>query len=225
MDNTRRTSIAPSAYVCLPKDPQTVDLDVHVPATTRIPMNTADVVNPVAIIGTISLATTACQSNTNIPVDLNSRPLPPREDPPLVSPTEGRTHGRQPLGTIIGSRLRYYAGEIGPGVGQPTIGEPHLDLGEDLKLARLREAVGQAALTEEPLAVDCDIFTQQRRKFLRWMDDQEYILRPHQMELDHCNREASNLIRWFNQRIDGRGQDLIRDPLQGRLVDRSERVY
>uniref|UniRef100_A0A803NIE8 Uncharacterized protein n=1 Tax=Cannabis sativa TaxID=3483 RepID=A0A803NIE8_CANSA len=123
---------------------------------------------------------------------------------------------------------------------RPRIGEPHVDLGEVLKLARLREVVCQANLIEELCAADYDVFVQHRRKFheeprvvdydvlaqyrckfLRWMDGQECIIRSHQAGLDHRNREASNLIRRFNQRTDRRGQDLIKDPLQGRFFDRS----
>uniref|UniRef100_A0A803NM83 Uncharacterized protein n=1 Tax=Cannabis sativa TaxID=3483 RepID=A0A803NM83_CANSA len=36
-----------------------------------------------------------------------------------------------------------YAGETGSGVGNPSIDEPHVDLGDDTEFARLREAVGQ----------------------------------------------------------------------------------
>uniref|UniRef100_A0A803PUR6 Uncharacterized protein n=1 Tax=Cannabis sativa TaxID=3483 RepID=A0A803PUR6_CANSA len=39
------------------------------------------------------------------------------------------------------------------------------------------------------------------------------------------NREASDLIRQFNERTARSGQDVIRDHLQGRLIDRSSRVY
>uniref|UniRef100_A0A803PCL9 Uncharacterized protein n=1 Tax=Cannabis sativa TaxID=3483 RepID=A0A803PCL9_CANSA len=98
MVKTRRTMVAPSASLGLPQDSQIVDPNVHVPTTIRIPMNNADVVNLVTTIGTTSLATTAGQSDMNIPVDLNSRLFPQREDPPLlVPPTKGRTIGRQPL--------------------------------------------------------------------------------------------------------------------------------
>uniref|UniRef100_A0A803PD68 Uncharacterized protein n=1 Tax=Cannabis sativa TaxID=3483 RepID=A0A803PD68_CANSA len=55
------------------------------------------------------------------------------------------------------------------------------------------------------------------------MDDQKAILRAHQVELNCRNREANDLMRQFNEITTGRGQNLIRDPLQGRLIDRSGR--
>uniref|UniRef100_A0A803NLF7 Uncharacterized protein n=1 Tax=Cannabis sativa TaxID=3483 RepID=A0A803NLF7_CANSA len=56
------------------------------------------------------------------------------------------------------TNISYYAGETVPGIDEPAIGEPLVDLGEDLELARLREATCQASITEEPRAADCDVF-------------------------------------------------------------------
>uniref|UniRef100_A0A803PYL6 Uncharacterized protein n=1 Tax=Cannabis sativa TaxID=3483 RepID=A0A803PYL6_CANSA len=120
------------------------------PAMTRISMNIADVVNFAISTSTVIMATTAGQDDTNILVDLKNMPLPPREDLPLARLIEGRTLGEQPLGTTIGTCLRYYA----------------VRWDQELK-----------------------------RKFLIWMDDQEYIFRSFQEELDHRNTKASDLIR------------------------------
>uniref|UniRef100_A0A803Q135 Uncharacterized protein n=1 Tax=Cannabis sativa TaxID=3483 RepID=A0A803Q135_CANSA len=79
--------------------------------------------------------------------------LPSREDPTLTPPTEGKTLEEQPLGTTTEIFPQYYAGDTGLGVG-----EPHVDLGEDLKFVRLRETVCQASQIEEPCATNCDGF-------------------------------------------------------------------
>uniref|UniRef100_A0A803P4M4 Uncharacterized protein n=1 Tax=Cannabis sativa TaxID=3483 RepID=A0A803P4M4_CANSA len=73
-------------------------------------------------------------------------------------------------------KQKYYTGETRQGIGEPVTGEPHVDLGEDIKLVRLRKVVGQVTQTEEPRVVGCDAFPQQRSEFLRWIDDQEAIL-------------------------------------------------
>uniref|UniRef100_A0A803Q753 Uncharacterized protein n=1 Tax=Cannabis sativa TaxID=3483 RepID=A0A803Q753_CANSA len=174
MVNTRRTLAATFASLGLPEDPMTTDPDVCVPNETRISTNTKDVATSAISTDTTNLATIAGQVDTFISVDLNNRPIPQREDSPLTPPTEGRTHVEQPLGTTIEPRVWYYAGLTGLG-----IGEPHVELGENLELARLRETVCQVGQTEKPHAIDCNVFAQQRRQFLRWMDDHEYILRSH----------------------------------------------
>uniref|UniRef100_A0A803PK94 Endonuclease/exonuclease/phosphatase domain-containing protein n=1 Tax=Cannabis sativa TaxID=3483 RepID=A0A803PK94_CANSA len=71
------------------------------------------------------------------------------------------------------------------GIGELAIGEPHLDLEDDIELARLREVIGQVTQIrqEEPRTAGCDGFSQQTRKFLRLMDDHEDILQAHQEEL------------------------------------------
>uniref|UniRef100_A0A803P9Z6 Uncharacterized protein n=1 Tax=Cannabis sativa TaxID=3483 RepID=A0A803P9Z6_CANSA len=84
-----------------------------------------------------------------------------------------------------------------PRIREPTIGESHVDLGEDIELARFREVVDQVDQSKEPRAIGCDAFTKQRYEFLRQL----------------------------NERTMGIGQDLIRYPLQVRLIDRSGRVY
>uniref|UniRef100_A0A803PSB5 Uncharacterized protein n=1 Tax=Cannabis sativa TaxID=3483 RepID=A0A803PSB5_CANSA len=86
-------------------------------------------------------------------------------------------------------------GKLGQGISEPTTGEPHVDLGEDIELARLKEAVGQA------------------------------ILKAHQVEFNYRNREVNDLIRRFNERIIGRGQNLIRNPLKLSLINSSDRDY
>uniref|UniRef100_A0A803P5Z8 Uncharacterized protein n=1 Tax=Cannabis sativa TaxID=3483 RepID=A0A803P5Z8_CANSA len=96
---------------------------------------------------------------------------------------------------------------------------------EDIELSRLREAVGQVTQIEEPCVVGCDAFAQQRREFLRWMDDQAAILQAHLAKLNHRNMEVGDLIRQFNKRTTERGHDIIRDHLQGRLINSSGRVY
>uniref|UniRef100_A0A803PT28 Uncharacterized protein n=1 Tax=Cannabis sativa TaxID=3483 RepID=A0A803PT28_CANSA len=53
----------------------------------------------------------------------------------------------------------YYAGTR-PRIGELTIGEPHVDLREDLELAKVKEVVCQVVQTEEPHAVGCDVFSQ-----------------------------------------------------------------
>uniref|UniRef100_A0A803QJF0 Uncharacterized protein n=1 Tax=Cannabis sativa TaxID=3483 RepID=A0A803QJF0_CANSA len=50
----------------------------------------------------------------------------------------------------------------GLGIGEPAIGGPHADLGEDFELAKLREAVCQLDQIEEPHVVGCDALAQQR---------------------------------------------------------------
>uniref|UniRef100_A0A803PTM4 Uncharacterized protein n=1 Tax=Cannabis sativa TaxID=3483 RepID=A0A803PTM4_CANSA len=132
-------------------------------------LNPTNVANPTILTGTTNLTTTTSQVDTINSVDLNDQPLQPREDPPLAPRTEGMTNVEQPPSTMTGSSPRYYASETERGIGKPAIGEPHVDLGEDLELARLKEAVCQVGQTEEPHAVGCDVFAQQRRKFLRWM--------------------------------------------------------
>uniref|UniRef100_A0A803NUE2 Uncharacterized protein n=1 Tax=Cannabis sativa TaxID=3483 RepID=A0A803NUE2_CANSA len=99
MVNTRRPPVAPSASSGLPQDPQTIDPDVNVPATTKTPMNSADVVNPAISTGTTNLATIAGQDGTHITMDLSNRPLPLREDPLQSPPTEGRILGEHLQGT------------------------------------------------------------------------------------------------------------------------------
>uniref|UniRef100_A0A803Q535 Uncharacterized protein n=1 Tax=Cannabis sativa TaxID=3483 RepID=A0A803Q535_CANSA len=143
MVNTRRTPIIAFASSSLPQDPLTVDPYIHVRATIGISTNTADVVKPAISVGTMNLATIAGQVDTNILVDLNNQPLPPREDPLLEPPTEGRTHEDQPLGTTTGPRPLYYVRETVPRIGEPTIGESRVDSRKNLELARLREVVCQ----------------------------------------------------------------------------------
>uniref|UniRef100_A0A803QE51 Uncharacterized protein n=1 Tax=Cannabis sativa TaxID=3483 RepID=A0A803QE51_CANSA len=117
----------------------------------------------------------------------------------------------QPSSPMTRFGPQYYAGETGPRIGEQTIGEPYIDLGEDLELAKVREVVCQVSETKEPSAVGCYAFAQQRCKFLRWMDGQEYILPSHQAEVDHHNKEASDLVRQFNERTArGGGQALPR---------------
>uniref|UniRef100_A0A803P9B2 Uncharacterized protein n=1 Tax=Cannabis sativa TaxID=3483 RepID=A0A803P9B2_CANSA len=88
MVNTRRTPVAPFASSGLLQDPMTAYLGVHVPPTTGISMNIADVVNLALLAGTTNLATTACQMDKTIPMDLNNRAMSPREDPSLVPSTK-----------------------------------------------------------------------------------------------------------------------------------------
>uniref|UniRef100_A0A803QQK0 Uncharacterized protein n=1 Tax=Cannabis sativa TaxID=3483 RepID=A0A803QQK0_CANSA len=121
-------------------------------------MNRIDVATPSISASTTNLATKGGEVDTNILVDLNNRPLPLREDPPLEPSTEGRTHVVQPI-RKIGPHPRYHAGETGSGIDEPTISEPRVDLEKDLELARLREIVCQVGPTEEPHVVGCDVFT------------------------------------------------------------------
>uniref|UniRef100_A0A803QHT1 Uncharacterized protein n=1 Tax=Cannabis sativa TaxID=3483 RepID=A0A803QHT1_CANSA len=132
----------------------TIDPDVHALVTTRISTSATDVTTYVASTGTTNLATIAGKVDTTI-LDLNNEPMPPKEDPPLEPPIEGRTHMEQPPGTTTGPSPWYYAKEIGP-----RIGKPHVDLGEDLELARLREVLCQVNQTEEPRDVGCNVFAE-----------------------------------------------------------------
>uniref|UniRef100_A0A803P4J6 Uncharacterized protein n=1 Tax=Cannabis sativa TaxID=3483 RepID=A0A803P4J6_CANSA len=133
------------------------DSDVHVTTTTGISMSTIDVVNLAILASITNLATKAGNDGINISVDLNNWPLPPREDPPQFPPTEGRILRRHHLRTTIWFRPWYYVGKTRVGIGESTVGEPHVDLGEDLELARVREAVFQVGVNEEPGAANCDI--------------------------------------------------------------------
>uniref|UniRef100_A0A803NY71 Uncharacterized protein n=1 Tax=Cannabis sativa TaxID=3483 RepID=A0A803NY71_CANSA len=146
------------------KDPMTTDPNVCVPPTTVVstnPMDVANLVNPANPAGPTNSTNITSLVDPANPTDPNEQPLLPKVDPPLAPSTKG---------------------ESGLRIGKPTIGEPHVDLGKDFELARPRDYVGQVGQTKELRIVGCDVFTQQRREFLR-------------------------------------------DPLQGRLVDRSGRVY
>uniref|UniRef100_A0A803PAF1 Uncharacterized protein n=1 Tax=Cannabis sativa TaxID=3483 RepID=A0A803PAF1_CANSA len=121
----------------------TANPNIRVLATTFISTNLTDVANPTNPARTTNLTTTTCQVDTADTVGPNGQPLSPSVDPPLAPCTEGLANVEQPLGTATNSSSQYYAGEPGPGIGEPAIGEPHVDLGEDLKLARLREVVCQ----------------------------------------------------------------------------------
>uniref|UniRef100_A0A803QGR5 Uncharacterized protein n=1 Tax=Cannabis sativa TaxID=3483 RepID=A0A803QGR5_CANSA len=160
MVNTKRTLATTFTSSGLPKDPMEVDHDVCVPVMTGISMNSIDVATPITSVGTTNLATTAGQVNTTIPVSLNNRPMPPRENPPPAPPTEGRTHVEQPPSTTTRSGAQNYARETGPGISEPAIGEPHVDLDKDLELARLKEVICQVGQTEEPHTIGCDVFKQ-----------------------------------------------------------------
>uniref|UniRef100_A0A803P4W0 Uncharacterized protein n=1 Tax=Cannabis sativa TaxID=3483 RepID=A0A803P4W0_CANSA len=153
MVNTRRTPVTSSASSGLPQDPEIADLGTQVPVTTGLPMNTADMVNPVTITGTINLDTTVGKTDLSTLVDPSGTLVPPGLDPPLAPPTEGRTQRRQPFRITTRFELQFYDGGAGPGVG-----EPHLDLGEDLQVARLREVVGRPGLTKELGIPDCNSF-------------------------------------------------------------------
>uniref|UniRef100_A0A803QJS1 Uncharacterized protein n=1 Tax=Cannabis sativa TaxID=3483 RepID=A0A803QJS1_CANSA len=147
MDVTRRTLTTTSASSGLPQDPMTIDPDVHVLATTRIstnPANPEGPINSTNITGLVDLA------NSSGP---NEQPLPSRVDPPLVPQIEGLVNVEQPPRTTTDSSPQYNAGEIRLG-----IDEPHVDLGEDFELARLREVACQVGQTEEPHDVGCDAF-------------------------------------------------------------------
>uniref|UniRef100_A0A803P471 Uncharacterized protein n=1 Tax=Cannabis sativa TaxID=3483 RepID=A0A803P471_CANSA len=94
MVNTRRTHVAPSTSSSLPQGPQITDPGTQVPITTRISMNTTNMVNLFTTIGATSLATTTCQTDTGTQVDPSGNSTPPRVDPTLAPPTEGRTQGQ-----------------------------------------------------------------------------------------------------------------------------------
>uniref|UniRef100_A0A803NIS2 Uncharacterized protein n=1 Tax=Cannabis sativa TaxID=3483 RepID=A0A803NIS2_CANSA len=152
----RRTPVTISTSLGLPRDPMTVDPNVHVPATTRVSTNPTDVANPANPANPTGLTKSTIITSPVDPanlVDPNEQPLLPRVDPPLAPQTEGFANVEQPPCTTSDSIPRYYAGKIGLG-----IGEPHVDLGEDFEFARLREAVGQVDQTEEPPVVGSDAF-------------------------------------------------------------------
>uniref|UniRef100_A0A803PCU4 Uncharacterized protein n=1 Tax=Cannabis sativa TaxID=3483 RepID=A0A803PCU4_CANSA len=119
----------------------TVDPNVCILATTRIFMNPIDVANTAISAGIINLATTVGQVDTTNLVGLNGQPLLPREDLPLVPRNEGMSNVEQPPSTMTRSGPQYYAGDMEPKIRDQTIGEPHVDMGEDPELARLREAI------------------------------------------------------------------------------------
>uniref|UniRef100_A0A803PVC0 Uncharacterized protein n=1 Tax=Cannabis sativa TaxID=3483 RepID=A0A803PVC0_CANSA len=111
----------------------------------RVPPTTEGLIN---LTHTVNLTNPAKPANTTNPVDpammmnFNDQPLSPRTDPPATPRTEGHVNTEQPLQSAVRTVPRYYAGEIGLGIGKPTIGKPQVDLGENIKLARLKEVVG-----------------------------------------------------------------------------------
>uniref|UniRef100_A0A803PQY5 Retrotransposon gag domain-containing protein n=1 Tax=Cannabis sativa TaxID=3483 RepID=A0A803PQY5_CANSA len=154
------------------------------------------IVNPTNPTNPINSANTTNPVDPTNPVNLDDQPLRTRTDSPTSPRIKGPLNTEQPSQCTAGTIPQYYVGDIGPRIGKPTIYEPHVDLGEDIELARLREAVGQEA-----------------------------ILCVHQAELNCCNREASDVLGQFIERTTGRGQDSIRNPLQGRLINRLGMVY
>uniref|UniRef100_A0A803QQV6 Uncharacterized protein n=1 Tax=Cannabis sativa TaxID=3483 RepID=A0A803QQV6_CANSA len=96
MVNTIRTLVAPSSSLNRHQDPWTEDPDTQVLVTTRMCMNTADVVNRTTTTGATSLATIVSQDDRSISVDLNSRPPSPWKDPPQAPPTKERILGGTP---------------------------------------------------------------------------------------------------------------------------------
>uniref|UniRef100_A0A803PIK1 Uncharacterized protein n=1 Tax=Cannabis sativa TaxID=3483 RepID=A0A803PIK1_CANSA len=100
-----------------------------------------DVANPTNPASTTNLTNTNGQVDPNNLADPNDQPLSPRENPPLAPHTKSLTNVERPSGTITEPGPRYYVGETGPKIGEPAIGKPHVDLGEDFELAKLKKGV------------------------------------------------------------------------------------
>uniref|UniRef100_A0A803NQ89 Uncharacterized protein n=1 Tax=Cannabis sativa TaxID=3483 RepID=A0A803NQ89_CANSA len=143
----RRTPAITSTSSSLPQDPMAANPNVCVPITTRMSTNPMDVANLAISASITNLATATGHEDTTNPVGLNGQPLPPTEDPPLAPHTEGMANMEQPPSATMGSGPQYYVGETGLIIGEAAIGEPHIDLGQDLELARFREAPPANQLT------------------------------------------------------------------------------
>uniref|UniRef100_A0A803NGH0 Uncharacterized protein n=1 Tax=Cannabis sativa TaxID=3483 RepID=A0A803NGH0_CANSA len=78
-----------------------------------------------------------------------------------------------------------YLGETRPGIGQPSKGEPRVDLGDNSILENLRDMQGQVLMQtntlhhnlEETRVIVNFAFKQQRREFQEWMDYQTQSMR------------------------------------------------
>uniref|UniRef100_A0A803P9V0 Uncharacterized protein n=1 Tax=Cannabis sativa TaxID=3483 RepID=A0A803P9V0_CANSA len=132
---TRKTLSTNSTSSGLPQDPMTVDPNVCVPATIGVspnPTDVANLANPANTVGPTNLTDTISLVDPANPADPNEKPLLPRVDPPLAPLTEGFVNVEQPPHTTTNSVPQYYTGETSLGIGEPAIGEPHVDLGEDI---------------------------------------------------------------------------------------------
>uniref|UniRef100_A0A803P4N6 Uncharacterized protein n=1 Tax=Cannabis sativa TaxID=3483 RepID=A0A803P4N6_CANSA len=100
------------------------------PPTTTGLTNQAHTVNSVNLPDPPNTTNPINPTNTVNPSD---PPLTPRADPPTEPRTKGLVNTEQPIRSETRFGPRYYPGETKSGIGEPAIGEPHVDLGENIK--------------------------------------------------------------------------------------------
>uniref|UniRef100_A0A803PIP5 Uncharacterized protein n=1 Tax=Cannabis sativa TaxID=3483 RepID=A0A803PIP5_CANSA len=161
----RRTLATTSASLGLPQDPMTTNFNVRVPATTETSTNPTDLANPTNLAGPTNSTNTTRPVNPANPTD----PTPASQGISNIGTSkEGFVNVEQPPLTTTDFVPWYYLGEIGSGIDEPAIGEPHVGLEEDFELARLREVVCQVGQTKEPRVVGCDVFANRdKRQWVR----------------------------------------------------------